>query len=298
MSDQMLRAALAYAHEFNWPVGPLHEFRNGRCTCGKGARCSTPAKHPRWLAGVFEHGLRDFTTDPELITRLWRRFPNANIGRRPGAHDVVLDIDPRAGGDETLRDLEREHGPLPPTITTLTGGGGTHYAFDAGEQLQGKVIAPGVEFKGPDQLLVLPPSMHKSGSRYAWEASGHPRDVQAAPLPEWVKALARQPEGKKNPPGWAAQWLRTPIGPGDGRRNPAGLPKIVGYLRGHGIDCETAVAIVRLWDLQNQESLGEEELRRHVEGMYARYGMPGFTFVDRGNRRVIRMEPNEVHHAG
>ncbi len=55
------------------------------------------------------------------------------------------------------------------------------------------------------------------------------------------------------------------------------MPRVVGYLRGHGIDCETAVAIVELWDAQNPVPLGADEVRRHVEGMYERYGIATLT---------------------
>jgi hypothetical protein len=104
--------------------------------------------------------------------------------------------------------------------------------------------------------------------------SGHPLDIAAAPLPDWIAELARKPERAANAPGWAAEWFRTPINPGDGRRGPDGIPKIVGYLRGHGVDCETAIAILELWDARNPDPLGAEEVRKHVEGMFDRYGHP------------------------
>jgi hypothetical protein len=37
---------------------------------------------------------------------------------------VVLDVDPRHGGDESIRNLK-----LPPTVEALTGGGGWHEYF-------------------------------------------------------------------------------------------------------------------------------------------------------------------------
>jgi Bifunctional DNA primase/polymerase, N-terminal len=42
---------------------------------------------------------------------------------------VVLDIDPRHGGDESFAALEREYGQLPLTWRALTGGGGEHIIF-------------------------------------------------------------------------------------------------------------------------------------------------------------------------
>ncbi|MEJ7561129.1 MAG: bifunctional DNA primase/polymerase [Ilumatobacteraceae bacterium] len=39
---------------------------------------------------------------------------------------VVVDVDPRHDGDDTLNDLETEHGLLPDTVESVTGGGGRH----------------------------------------------------------------------------------------------------------------------------------------------------------------------------
>jgi hypothetical protein len=81
-------------------------------------------------------------------------------------------------------------------------------------------------------------------------------------------------------PGWFAEWLRTPIS-GGGRRKPEGLPRAIGYLAGKGLDNETIVAILALWDFWNSdqcnvEPLGEVEVRRHVESMRVRYGYEAY----------------------
>lgn len=51
-----------------------------------------------------------------------------NLGVRTGRQSscFVLDVDPRNGGDDSLRALVEEHGPLPTTYTVQSGGGGTH----------------------------------------------------------------------------------------------------------------------------------------------------------------------------
>lgn len=105
--SRMLRAALKYTTVLDYKVGAAHWIRNGRCTCGKGADCGNPGKHPRWIAGIFEHGLLSATTDPEIITALFTRFPEANIFLRPDPLSAVLDIDPRSGGDDALSELRR-----------------------------------------------------------------------------------------------------------------------------------------------------------------------------------------------
>lgn len=197
-----MKTALDYAAEyarcFDWRVFPLHTMADGRCTCGK-AICDDAAKHPRTL-----HGLLDATSDQEQIAEWATHWPDANIGVATGQKSgfIALDIDPRHGGDDNLAELEREHGKLPGTVVSLTGGGGKHYLFLwPGEYVKSRqgdtAILPGVEIKGDGGYIVAPPSLHQSGQRYEWELSSRPGDVAIAPLPLWLLELLRG-ENKSN----------------------------------------------------------------------------------------------------
>ena len=104
--------ALDYAGD-RMPVLPLHTPEDGRCSC-RSAGCDSPGKHPRTL-----HGKDDATTDTEVIARWWTRWPTANIGIRPVPGLVVLDVDPRSGGNTTLAELIQQNGPLPETLVAL-----------------------------------------------------------------------------------------------------------------------------------------------------------------------------------
>jgi bifunctional DNA primase/polymerase-like protein len=117
----------ASAPASTWLVFPLHTPHDGSCSCGRRG-CANIGKHPRT-----PNGLKDATTDPELISRWRGMWPDANRGVRTGAESgiVVLDVDPRHGGDDSLHELEREHGEVPATIECLTGGGGRHIYFQA-----------------------------------------------------------------------------------------------------------------------------------------------------------------------
>src|SRR5690349_20015718 len=157
-----LEAALAYARR-GWPVFPLHSAREGHCSCGR-AVCPSIGKHPRTA-----HGLKDATIDEAQIRNWWAVSPNANVGIVTGAQSglVVLDIDPRNGGEESLADLERQHGVLPQTIESLTGGGGQHFFFQhPGGSIKSKPIAEGVDVKADGGYVVAPPSSHRSGEPY------------------------------------------------------------------------------------------------------------------------------------
>ena len=69
-----------------------------RCTCGK-QNCKSPGKHP-----MTKHGFRDATGDRERLKKTFQAYPKANMGIATGRASgiVVLDIDPRNGGDATF----------------------------------------------------------------------------------------------------------------------------------------------------------------------------------------------------
>ncbi len=65
------------------------------------------------------------------IDEWFERWPDANIGIVTGeiSNLVVLDVDPKHGGDAALAHLEQRYRPLPITIEAITGGGGWHFYF-------------------------------------------------------------------------------------------------------------------------------------------------------------------------
>lgn len=181
--NPMLEAALAYAAR-GWHVFPLHSAgRQTYCDCGDDA-CPSPAKHP-WT----RNGLKDATSDPTRVTAWWRKWPHANIGVACGASGlVVLDVDPRHGGDNALIELVKRHGhpahgalsvavrALCDTLTSETGGGGEHYVYRLPELADGASIRNatnldglrGLDVRATGGYFVAPPSMHTSGARYLW----------------------------------------------------------------------------------------------------------------------------------
>lgn len=127
----------------------------------------------------------------ETLHDWFRRSPDYNVAVVTGALSglVVLDVDPRHGGDESLKELEHEHGPLPKTVESITGGGGRHVYFShPGEEVHNRAnIKPGIDLRGDGGCIVVPPSVHPSGNRYRWKKGRAPGDVKLAPLPEWLR---------------------------------------------------------------------------------------------------------------
>lgn len=135
-------AAIAYARR-GWEVFPLR----------------TADKAP-----ATKHGLLDATADVDTVTRWWDRNPLLNIGIRPPDSVIVLDIDPRNGGDIDAL------GAYPDTWTARTGGGGWHLWFRYDGRAMGKLRdIPGIDIKTRSGYVVAPPSIHPSGRRYTWQ---------------------------------------------------------------------------------------------------------------------------------
>ena len=167
----MLEIALDYGAS-GAAVLPLHTpTARAGCSCMTRG-CAHPGKHPRVRGGKDAA-----TTDPETVERWWRMWPAANIGIRPAPGLVVLDVDPRHGGEAQLAAMQRRYGRLPATRTARTGSGGEHLWFAHVGPVTGK-LAPGVDIKSNSGYVVAPPSLHFSGSRYAWSDPG---PIAAAP---------------------------------------------------------------------------------------------------------------------
>jgi P4 family phage/plasmid primase-like protien len=149
-------------------------------------------KHP-----ATPHGVKDATTKRKLIKKWWSDMPNANVGVATGkdAGIVVLDIDPRNGGLDTLKKLEADLGELPQTITSETGGGGEHRIFaypdvPVRKDTAGKLLGAGVDILSDGSIMVAPPSGHSSGGRYKWADGKSFKELKPALLPaSWLAKL-------------------------------------------------------------------------------------------------------------
>lgn len=134
------------------------------------------------------HILRGFhaaSTSIHEVATWWQKWPDALIGAPVASDTVVLDMDPRNGGRETLRALLTQNGRdgFDRTTKARTRGGGLHYYFTfvlpEGRRFL-KTAGPGIDVRAPGKAYVIvPPS-----PGYEW--------VQydlALPLPGWVEPL-------------------------------------------------------------------------------------------------------------
>lgn len=258
-----MRWAMHYAGALGWPVIPLHTPRAGGCSCRR-PDCQAAGKHPRLRAW------QTARVSPERVAIWWKRWPDANIGLLTGSPSglVVLDVDGEEG-EAALRGLSR-----PPTPTVRTGSGGLHLYFrqPAGTVFRNFVRRlPGLDFRGEGGQVVLPPSLHPGGGRYAWVEGLSPDDVDPAPCPEWVLELLRADDERHGPARGVQEWSALIVeGVPEGQRNSA-TASLAGYLLRRDIAPEVTLALLLAWNRQaNRPPLPDEEVARTVRSIARR----------------------------
>ncbi len=111
------------------------------------------------------------STDPRTVRTMFAGRPKANLGIVTGSRSgiVVLDVDPRNGGTESLAALQKRFGALPETLRASTPSGGEHYFFRCREKVpnsSGK-LGPGLDVRGDGGYVAARPST-VSGVTYTW----------------------------------------------------------------------------------------------------------------------------------
>lgn len=250
--SQCGKAALWYAERRNWPVHPL----NGKIPI-----------IPSWPTQA--------STNYQTIRSWWTEHPSANVGilcgRRSGL--LVLDIDPRNGGETSFDELVTELGPLPPTPEVMTGGGGRHLYFKYPENRNIPKAKPraGVDIQGNFSQIVSPPSRHpQTGRLYVWEESSRPDQIPLAELPEkWLNFLSSRQDGPRTttPPSEWRSLVRE--GVAEGGRNDA-VARLGGHLISKKIDPFVVSELLLAWNrTRNTPPLPDAEVIRTVDSICA-----------------------------
>ena len=173
----------------------------------KGTDYGSVGKHPRVASWQTQA-----SDDPMFVGQWWKLWPAANIGVLAGGSGlVVLDVDPRHGGLDSLKALMDTHGVLPYGPRVQTGSGGLHFYFKHPGHPVGNsasAIAPGIDVKADSGYVVAPPSVHATGVSYKWDSDpeGNALDPWAVPLPAlplWLELLmetaGKMPDGRAAP---------------------------------------------------------------------------------------------------
>ncbi len=211
----------------------------------------------------------------------FERWPNANVGIVTGeiSNLIVLDVDPKHGGDSSLERLERQFGPVPATVEAATGGGGRHlyFAHPGGLVRNRAGIAQGIDLRGDGGYIVAPPSTHPSGGRYAWRPGRSPAEATLAAAPRWLMRATGAPRRGRTLADWRALVRE---GVAQGQRNST-IASLAGHLLWHGVDAAVALELLLAWNrMRCRPPLDDAEVaqvvqsiaRLHEEGAHAAQG--------------------------
>lgn len=218
------------------------------------------------------HGFKDASAEAGQIRLWWSRWPEANIGLPVPAGKLVLDVD----SEEALHRLHVEDYRLPATTMARTGRG-HHFWYSSEEQIKNGVgVLPGVDVRSVGGYVVVPPSVHSSGTVYDWEVDLEPSNI--APAPDWLvgKLTAEsEPSGALGP---------TPLdvgsvlaGVGEGERDHQ-LFRLACKLRRADVPRQWAEHLVFEAAAQCRPPFPTTEARAKVESAYGRY-QPDATVV-------------------
>lgn len=223
---------------------------------------------------LLEEWQRRATTDPQTIARWWANWPAAGVGIATGAESdvIVVDVDPRHGGDDSVDDLVTAHGELPETWTCSTAGGGRHLYFrHPGGRVGNRAgLWPGIDLRGGGGYVVAPPTELEGGRAYLWQAGDGPHEVALAAAPAWLVEMlvSRDGEREARPADEWAALVRD--GADQGGRNQA-VARLAGYLLRRRLAPRVVLELLRAWsEARCRPPLSEEEITRTVDSIARR----------------------------
>ena len=189
------------------------------CECRKGDNCTSPGKHPMNGSGVksatpfVDVARRDFRRAYRHYVAERHTIPSINVGIATGnthrsRNLVVLDIDPRNGGLESVAAIEERFrfNSLLIHPTVYTGGGGFHLYFRATDQPLTQLDEHahifrsrsnlagyrGIDLKADGGYVVAPPSTHASGLQYTWRDPYIPLARELPLVPHFLLELSEE----------------------------------------------------------------------------------------------------------
>jgi hypothetical protein len=197
-----------------------------------------------------EHGCKDATTDPFVITGWWEPEPALNIAVATGAASkvFVVDID-GLDAEAELSKLEAANGELPATVESITARGRHiwfQYPVDRQVKNTASKIAPKIDTRADGGYVLVPPSLHPSGKRYTWSVDSASTFAAA---PDWLIEKIAAPISRgtalQTPP---SEW-RELVGNGvaEGARD-CSAARLAGYLMRRRIDPYVTLGLLQIWN--------------------------------------------------
>ena len=219
---------------------------------------------PRDKRPATANGLKDATTDPEIIRAWWRQQPDNNIAiaTGPASGIFVVDVD-GLDAEATLRRLEAELGALPLTVEVITARGRHIYLKWPQEPVRNSAgkIGPHIDVRGDGGYVLSPPSIHPSGRRYTWSVDSANYIAEA---PGWLVAKQNGVASSATP---SPEWRTLIEGVGEGARN-CSLARLAGHLLRHHVNAFVTLGLLQAWNATNcNPPLPTEEVEQIVNSI-------------------------------
>jgi hypothetical protein len=231
---------------------------------------------PRDKRPATANGLKDATTEPDIIQAWWQQQPDNNIAIATGAASAIFVVDVDGlEAEATLRRLEAEHGALPATVEVITARGRHIYFKWPQEPVRNSAgkIGTHIDVRGDGGYVLCPPSIHPSGRRYCWSVDSANR---IADVPGWLLAKQKGVAIATTTP--SPEWRALIEGVGEGARN-CSLAKLAGHLLRHHVNAFVTLGLLQAWNAINCKpplptaeveqivnSIAGKELRRRGSG--------------------------------
>lgn len=214
------------------------------------------------------------TADEAQVRAWWTDWPSANIGIHCDGL-IVIDVDERKGGDESLVALEAAY-DLPPTLDVATPSGGHHLYYRSvaavanGVNVYGRgidirssggyVLAPGSEVDGKPYKIVKHLPIAEAPAFLAERTAPPKPDRERQPTPQASSPTARDR---------AIEWLIAQESVVEGERNHTGYV-VACKLRDFGLnEADTAAVMREHWKCQPPLDDAEINHLAHSASNYA-----------------------------
>lgn len=178
----------------------LHPIINGKCGCylertnGDDHVCAMPGKHP------MDHGWQNKGYPDDFKFEVWEKICKCNgLGWALSEDHIVVDVDPRNGGLESLDKLQSDIGiNLFEYCNAIvkTGGNGWHFYFkkdplsSMGCKMPSKYV--GIDIKQKGGFVVIAGSAHASGNEYEWHSAAKSDLENLSLLPESISEMLKR----------------------------------------------------------------------------------------------------------